>query len=122
MTEAFGRGVETIQIEQDMQNFVALLWGTSSSPTSGPTFTAGTGLAIAMQAHPKSEDIIMGAQQPVKPMHAPSTWCKGTVWWMPIVHDATNAMIAEEDKDNEEHAQHTDMGVGTSGGGAPCIA
>ncbi|KAL4081198.1 hypothetical protein J3A83DRAFT_4205657, partial [Scleroderma citrinum] len=55
-------------------------------------------------------------------MHAPSTWCKGTVWWMPIVHDATNAMIAKEDKDNEEHAQHTDMGVGTSGGGAPCIA
>ncbi|KAL4079795.1 hypothetical protein J3A83DRAFT_4212517, partial [Scleroderma citrinum] len=55
-------------------------------------------------------------------MHALSTWCKGTVWWMPIVHDTTNATITEEDKDDEEHAQHTDAGVGTSGGGAPCIA
>ncbi|KAL4079584.1 hypothetical protein J3A83DRAFT_4210807 [Scleroderma citrinum] len=55
-------------------------------------------------------------------MHAPSTWNKGTVQQMPIVHDATNAMITEEDKNNKEHTQHTDTGVGTSGGGAPCIA
>ncbi|KAL4070602.1 hypothetical protein J3A83DRAFT_4244433, partial [Scleroderma citrinum] len=44
------------------------------------------------------------------------------LWQMPIAHDATNAMITKEDKDNKEHAQHTDAGVGTSGGGAPCIA
>ncbi|KIM55610.1 hypothetical protein SCLCIDRAFT_1221015 [Scleroderma citrinum Foug A] len=56
-----------------------------------------SGKAIATQAHPKSEDMIIVAQQPVKPMCAPSTWHKGTVRHMPA------------------------SSTGSSGAGAPCV-
>ena len=52
------------------------------------------------QAHPKSEDTIVAAQQPIKLMHAPSTWRKGIVRRMPVGHDATTAIIADEDRDD----------------------
>ena len=82
-----------------------------------------SGKAIATQAHPKSEDTIIAAQQPVKPMRAPSTRRKGTVRRMPVGRDATTATIAEEDRDND-NAQHGDAsasGVGATGVGAPCV-
>ena len=76
--------------------FVALRWGTSTASTTTSPSAAGVGLgmgtdtiegtgsinpfvkglflgkAIATQAHPKSEDTIIAAQQPVKPcVHPP---------------------------------------------------
>ena len=75
-----------------------------------------SGKAIATQAHPKSADMIVAVQQPVKPMHAPSTRRKGTVRWMPIEHDAVTVTITEEDWDGEDVAQHS--GAGASGTGA----
>ena len=77
-------------------DFMGLLLGASTSAsTSAPTSAAGVGpgmtdalegagsinpfvkalfssKAIVTQAHPKSEDTIVAAQQPVKLMHAPS--------------------------------------------------
>jgi len=131
-------------------DFVALLRGTSASASaSAPASAAGAGLgtgtdamegagsinpfvkglflgkAIATQAHPKSEDTIVAAQQPVKPMRAPSTRRKGTVRRMPVGRDTATATIAEEDRDDEDGAQHGDAGTsgaGGSGAGAPCVA
>ena len=84
-------------------DFVALLRGTSTASTTASPSAAGAGLgtgtdaiegagsinpfikglfsgkAITTQAHPKSEDRIIVVQQPVKPMHAPSTRHKGTM-------------------------------------------
>ena len=109
-------------------DFMGLLGGASTSAsTSAPTSAAGvgpgmtdalegagsinpfvralfSGKAIVTQAHPKSEDTIVAAQQPVKLMHAPSTWRKGTIRRMPVGHGATTATIAEEDRDNASPA------------------
>ena len=89
-------------------DFVTLLRGTSTASTTTSLSAAGVGLgmgtdamegigsinpfvkglfsgmAIATQAHPKSEDTIVAMQQPVKPMHAPTTQHKGTVRHMPL--------------------------------------
>ncbi|KAJ7234925.1 hypothetical protein C8J57DRAFT_1479809 [Mycena rebaudengoi] len=54
--------------------------------------------AIAVTAHPCNEDTIVAAQQPVKPMCAPSTRRKGTVRRAaPMSPSAADATIAEED-------------------------
>ena len=129
-------------------DFVALFWGTSTASTTSPS-AAGADLgmgtdtiegagsinpfikglfsekAIATQAHPKSEDMIVAVQQPVKPMRAPSTWCKGTMRWMPVGCDAATVTIVEEDQDNEDAAQHNDVGassIDVSRAGVPCVA
>ena len=130
-------------------DFVALLQGTSASASaSAPASAAGAGLgtgtdtmegagsinpfvkglflgkAIATQAHPKSEDTIIMAQQPVKPMRTPSTQCKGTMRQMPVGHDTTTATIAKEDQDDKDAAQHGDAGTSGAGGseaGALCV-
>ena len=60
--------------------------------------------AIATQAHPRSEDTIVAASQPVKPMRAPSTRRKNTVKRMPTV---------DEDKDDDD---------APSDGKARCVA
>jgi len=131
-------------------DFVALLQRTSASASaSAPAPAAGAGLGtgtdamegagsinpfvkglflgkvIATQAHPKSEDTIVAAQQPVKPMRTPSTRRKGTVRRMLVGRDTATATIAEEDWDDEDAAQHGDAGTsgaGGSGAGAPCVA
>lgn len=87
-----------------------------------------SGKAITTQAHPKSKDTIIVVQQSVKPMQALSTWCKGTMRWMPIEHDATTATITENDQDDQDaSAQHgsDDAGasstMGASGLGTLCV-
>ncbi|KAI5983209.1 P-loop containing nucleoside triphosphate hydrolase protein [Pisolithus albus] len=65
-----------------------------------------SGKAIATQAHPKSEDMIVAAQQPVKPMRAPSTRRKNTVHHMPrdITTTGTTPTIIEEEREDEDVA------------------
>ncbi|QRW11374.1 Myosin head (motor domain) [Ceratobasidium sp. AG-Ba] len=69
-------------------DFVSLLRGSTSEVLSGQEsstdgsrnpFVKGlfNGRAIATQAHPRNEDTIVAAQQPQKPMRAPSTRRKG---------------------------------------------
>ncbi|KAI6142427.1 hypothetical protein BKA82DRAFT_28307 [Pisolithus tinctorius] len=75
------------------------------------------GKAIATQTHPKSENMIVAAQQPVKPMCAPSTHWKNIVCHMPCDNAATGTTppIVEE--------EHKDEDVATSQNtGTPCIA
>ncbi|KAF8513208.1 glycosyltransferase family 2 protein [Gautieria morchelliformis] len=102
-------------------DFVSLLRGGSSD---GPqTMAAGSELAgssnpfvrglfstkaIATQAHPRHEDTIVAAQQPIKPMRAPSTRRKKSVKRMPT--------LGEEDKDGDDDA------IDPQTGGIPCVA
>ncbi|KAJ7722410.1 glycosyltransferase family 2 protein [Mycena metata] len=66
-------------------DFVSLLRGegegiSSSSGSNNPFIKSlFSARAIATQAHPRNEDTIVAAQQPVKPMRAPSTRRKGTI-------------------------------------------
>jgi chitin synthase len=55
-----------------------------------------SGKAIATQAHPRNEDTIVAAQQPVKPMRAPSTRHKGTIKRMNTLKEPT---IEEKEED-----------------------
>ncbi|KAJ8519110.1 hypothetical protein ONZ45_g3931 [Pleurotus djamor] len=94
-------------------DFVSLLRGTSDgSDTSGSNNPFIKGLfsakAIATQAHPRNEETIVAAQQPVKPMRAPSTRRKGTIRRMPTVKEGVDD-------------DHDDENIPTVGG-IPCIA
>ncbi|KAK1234699.1 hypothetical protein PQX77_002096 [Marasmius sp. AFHP31] len=64
-----------------------------------------SGKAIAVQAHPHNEETIVGAQQNLKPMRAPSSWRKRTIRRMPAVHESADMMVDESEspfgKDNE---------------------
>ncbi|KAH9947887.1 glycosyltransferase family 2 protein [Amylocystis lapponica] len=104
-------------------DFVSLLRGASASPDTPPADGSGSinpfvrGLysarAIATQAHPRNEDTIVSAQQPVKPMRAPSTRRKNTIKRMPTLKEDGHD---EKDREDEEP-------LGTIGtGGAPCVA
>lgn len=98
-------------------DFVSLLRGSAIENGTAPLGTEGTGSvnpfirslfsnkAIATQAHPRNEDTIVAAQQPVKPMRAPSTRRKGTIKRM--------ATLGEEDKDDLDD---------NDTGKAPCVA
>jgi len=101
-------------------DFVSLLRGASglSDGAEGAgsmnPFVKGLflGKAIATQAHPKDEDTIVAAQQPVKPMRAPSTRRKGTVRRMPTLRENGGE---EQDRDDDD--------ITASGGnGTPCVA
>lgn len=109
-------------------DFVALLRGTAAGAGLGDgaegagsinPFVKGlfSGKAIATQAHPKSEDMIVAAQQPVKPMRAPSTRRKNTVRRMPRDNAATGTTppIVEEEREDEDVT--TSQNTGT-----PCVA
>ncbi|KAJ3554665.1 hypothetical protein NM688_g2995 [Phlebia brevispora] len=96
-------------------DFVSLLRGTSTTdaPAADGTgsinpFVRGlfSSKAVATQVHPRNEDTIISAQQPVKPMRAPSTRRKNTIRRMPTVREG------EIDDEKEEEVP----------GGAPCIA
>ncbi|TDL27931.1 glycosyltransferase family 2 protein [Rickenella mellea] len=102
-------------------DFVSLLRGSSLAGHDNPALgTEGTGSinpfvrslfsakAIATQAHPRDEDTIVAAQQPVKPMRAPSTRRKNTIKRMPTVGE-------EGDKEDEDMPSDKP-------GGAPCVA
>ena len=103
-------------------DFVSLLRGTSAGTTDAPAadgsgsmnpFVRGlfSAKAIATQAHPRNEDTIVSAQQPVKPMRAPSTRRKNTIKRMPTLKESGD--VEEKDRDEEEPA---------ASGGAPCVA
>ncbi|CAL1709779.1 unnamed protein product [Somion occarium] len=103
-------------------DFVSLLRGNSPDGTDAPSadgsgsanpFVRGlfSAKAIATQAHPRNEETIVSAQQPVKPMRAPSTRRKNTIKRMPTLREGD---VDEKDREEEE-------GVGSSGG-TPCIA
>ncbi|KAF7347345.1 Glycosyltransferase family 2 protein [Mycena venus] len=93
-------------------DFVSLLRGESEGGQGGSVnpFVKGlfSGRAIATQAHPRNEDTIVAAQQPVKPMRAPSTRRKnapkrsGTALLSP-----TSADIPEEDETGEPSGTST---------------
>ena len=104
-------------------DFVSLLRGSMAGAADGAEgagsinpFVKGlfSAKAIATQAHPKNEDTIVSAQQPVKPMRAPSTRRKGTVKRLPALRE--DAAAAEE-QDREE-----DEGPNPSSGPTPCVA
>lgn len=99
-------------------DFVSLLRGANANDTSTGLGTEGTGSvnpfirslfsgkAIATQVHPRNEDTIVAAQQPVKPMRAPSTRRKGTI-------KRSGTLVGGGDEKEDE-----DM----SDGKAPCVA
>ncbi|KAI0089472.1 glycosyltransferase family 2 protein [Irpex rosettiformis] len=106
-----------LERNQDLMSpdFVSLLRGTSTTDTPAADGTGSinpfvrglfTSKAVATQVHPRNEETIISAQQPVKPMRAPSTRRKGTIKRMPTVR--------ETDDDREEEEPTT--------GGTPCIA
>jgi chitin synthase len=100
-------------------DFVSLFRGTADGVESSGSinpFVKGLflGKAIATQAHPRNEDTIVSAQQPVKPMRAPSTRRKNTTKRMPTVREGGEG----EDKEEEEG---TPAAAG-SNGGTPCVA
>lgn len=108
-------------------DFVSLLRGALGAPDgaegagSANPFVRGlfSTKAIATQAHPRNEETIVAAQQPVKPMRAPSTRRKNTVRRM---RDSASAgMLAdidEKERDDDEGGAQTS----TPAGGAPCVA
>ncbi|KAG5643421.1 hypothetical protein DXG03_000965 [Asterophora parasitica] len=85
-------------------DFVSLLRGTDGQQEgSGSVNPFVKGLfsakAIATQAHPRNEDTIVAAQQPVKPMRAPSTRRKNTIKRMPTLREAGDNDDEEKEKD-----------------------
>ena len=68
-----------------------------------------SGKAIATQAHPEDEDTIIAAQQPVRPMRAPSTCRKDTVRRTPTLHENGTE---EQDRDDDD----------LTATGPPCVA
>ncbi len=103
-------------------DFVSLLRGTSTGTSDAPAadgsgsmnpFVRGlfSAKAIATQAHPRNEDTIVSAQQPVKPMRAPSTRRKNTIKRMPTLKE--NNDVDEKEREEED--------AGASGG-QPCVA
>jgi chitin synthase len=100
-------------------DFVSLFRGTSDgveSPGSINPFVKGlfSAKAIATQAHPRNEDTIVSAQQPVKPMRAPSTRRKNPRR-MPTLREGGEY----EDKEDEDI---TPVNIGSASGGIPCVA
>ncbi|KAI0725977.1 glycosyltransferase family 2 protein [Fomitopsis betulina] len=70
--------------------------------------------AITAQAHPRNEETIVAAQQPVKPMRAPSTRRKGTIKRLPTVGEGVE--IDDRDRDDEEP-----LGTAVQANGPPCV-
>jgi len=104
-------------------DFVSLLRGAADGlEGTGPINPFVKGLfsakaAIATQAHPRHEDIIVAAQQAVKPMRAPSTWRKNTIRRMPTVNESGD--VEEQDRGKMKKNPPT---VTLTGGASPCVA
>ena len=87
--------------------------------------------AIATVAHPRNEDTIVAAQQPVKPMRAPSTRKKasGGIRRMPTLLEGGGGVDVEErdGKDKEKDKDDDDFWDNATGkagqdSGKPCVA
>ncbi|KAF8634990.1 hypothetical protein AX15_000605 [Amanita polypyramis BW_CC] len=119
-------------------DYVSLLRGSTDGPESGLR-SDGTGSvnpfvkglfsakAIATVAHPRNEDTIVAAQQPVKPMRAPSTRRKGTgsgVRRMPTLLEGGAADVEEREREKDEDDFWDNAVGGAKGGqeGKPCVA
>ncbi|KAL0946000.1 hypothetical protein HGRIS_012276 [Hohenbuehelia grisea] len=96
-------------------DFVSLLRGVTDAAEGGSINPFVKGLfsakAIATQAHPRNEDTIVSAQQPVKPMRAPSTRRKTTIRRMPTVREGGDI----DEKDDDDAAP-------VASSGTPCVA
>ncbi|KAG7096112.1 hypothetical protein E1B28_006786 [Marasmius oreades] len=108
-------------------DFVSLLrgGGADGNPENGGSinpFVKGlfSGKAIAMQVHPRNEETIVGAQQNVKPMRAPSMRRKGTVRRMPTVRESGDTMVGEESFKDED-GLGGGSGIGSALGGGGCV-
>jgi chitin synthase len=107
-------------LDQLNPDFVSLLRGNGQGEPTGAEGTGSinpfvrglfSGKAIATQMHPRNDETIVSASQPVKPMRAPSTRRKNTVKRQP-----TLGGIEEKERDEPED------GPSASSGGQPCIA
>ncbi|KAJ7200874.1 glycosyltransferase family 2 protein [Mycena pura] len=89
-------------------DFVSLLRSDGAAGSMNP-FVKGlfTSRAIATQAHPRNEDTIVSAQQPVKPMRAPSTRRKNTTRRTAAALSPGSVDIPEDDEANEASAAQT---------------
>lgn len=93
-------------------DFVSLLRGAnvaapSEQPGSNNPFIQGlfSSQAIATEAHPKNQETIVAAKQPVKPMRAPSTKRKQTIRRTGTQRrKGDDAAIAEEEGDDEPNS------------------
>lgn len=117
-------------------DFVSLLRGNTDAPGTGSgsdgsgsmnPFVKGlfSGKAIATQAHPRNEDTIVAAQQPVKPMRAPSTRRKGTIKRMPTLLEGETSEDAREREKEKDEDDFWDSSRGIGGAGLdkkPCVA
>ncbi|KZT54073.1 glycosyltransferase family 2 protein [Calocera cornea HHB12733] len=96
-------------------DFVSLLRGATLNADESPPLHMGgsdvtgsinpfirglfSGKAIATQAHPNNEETIVAAQQPVKPMRAPSTRRKQSVRRTRPSQQVTSPTVPEDDDD-----------------------
>ncbi|KAI5992006.1 hypothetical protein F5J12DRAFT_727101, partial [Pisolithus orientalis] len=105
-------------------DFVALLHGMAASTGlrdgaegagSINPFIKGLflGKATAIQAHPRSKDMITAAQQPVKPMCAPSTCQMNTICHMPCNNAATGMTPPIVKEEHEDEDITTSQNTGT---------
>lgn len=111
-------------------DFVSLLRGASGVPEgsegagSANPFIRGlfSAKAIATQAHPRNEETIVAAQQPVKPMRVPSTRRKNTVRRMRESGGAASGLADIDEKGGPIDDDEEDKPTATPAGGAPCVA
>ncbi|KAI0027842.1 glycosyltransferase family 2 protein [Vararia minispora EC-137] len=113
-------------LDQLNPDFVSLLRGQQAQGGVEPTGAEGTGSinpfvrglfngkAIATQMHPRNDDTIVSASQPVKPMRAPSTRRKGTIRRTP-----TLGAIEEKDGGTAQGEDDTPAPVAN---GQACVA
>ncbi|KAF8433780.1 P-loop containing nucleoside triphosphate hydrolase protein [Boletus edulis BED1] len=94
---------------------ISLLRGSLAGVGPANPFVKGlfSAKAIATQVHPKNEDTIVSAQQPVKPMRTPSTHRKGTVKRMATLRGGSAV---------EEQEREDDDVPNSSSGLTPCVA
>ena len=74
--------------------------------------------AIATQTHPKNEDTIISAQQPVKSIRAPSTRRKGTIKRLPALRQDA-AVAKEQDQEEDEGPNQAEAGIDVRSIGDP---
>ncbi|KAJ7080469.1 glycosyltransferase family 2 protein [Mycena epipterygia] len=100
---------------QDSLNpdFVSLLRGDGGGSMNPFVKGLFSGRAIATQAHPRNEDTIVAAQQPVKPMRAPSTRRKNTVRRTPMSPGGGAGADIPEDEE---------LGAESGGSGTAAVA
>lgn len=114
-------------------DFVSLLRGATNEGLEGTggsnnPFVKGlfSAKAIATQAHPRNEDTIVAAQQPVKPMRAPSTRRRGTIKRMGTIRDSARDLADVDERDDEETANvfsgNNSSSAAFAGGQTPCVA